>query len=500
MKSFADKVGFTENTIKPDFSRTNYTDILLLETPFLSSTGGEEVKAYVKSKYNLALLSLGSYIKHHSDLSVRLVNMVKDRMDEDTLLENIRRNPPRVLGVSLYSYSLSFAHKILCRVRKELPGIHICVGGPHVSIFPKETANLEPVDSIVLGDGEKPFLEICRQVIKNGQLDLTSLPLGAYTRNNLPENGEIPSAVYENLDNLPMPDVTLLGDHKRYRDFLSNRVMAIIASSRGCPYVCNYCSSGLSKYRSFSVEYVIRMMRHYKEKGVEYIEFWDDTFNPSDRRAREFADALLEADLGLSWGIHGAVVNHVSYDIMVKFKRAGLKVIQFGVESFNPRILNYLNKRLDWDKVKHAVDTCSRAGVHTVNNMIINIQGQTRKEILEDFRLLKKINPTFLNINIYNWAPGTTHYFKALEESVVPYDYWREHATQPKETDPIVQPINDTDLDEVYQMRERFVRSYYFNPSYIFNFLKTMEASDILGAVHIAWLMGKSNVKLSFGT
>ena len=49
-------------------------------------------------------------------------------------------------------------------------------------------------------------------------------------------------------------------------------------------------------------------------------------------------------------------------------------------------------------------------------------------------------------------------------------------------------------------MRERFVRSYYFNPSYIFNFLKTMEASDILGAVHIAWLMGKSNVKPSFGT
>ena len=500
MKPFIDKTSFAENTIKSDPSRTNSADILLLETPFLSQTGGEEVKAYVQSKYNLALLGLGSYIKHRSDLSVRLVNMVKDRMDESALLANIRRDPPKVLGVSLYSYSLSFAYKILCRVRKEFPGIHICVGGPHVSIFPKETANLEPVDSIVLGDGEEPFLEICRQVIKNSQLDLTSLPSGVYTRDNLPEKGEMSSAVYEDLDDLPMPDLTLLGDHKRYRDFLSNRVMGIIATSRGCPYVCNYCSSGLSRYRSFSVDYVIRMMRSYKEKGVEYIEFWDDTFNPNDRRAREFADALLEADLGLSWGIHGAVVNHVSYETMVKFKQAGLKVIQFGVESFNPRLLNYLNKRLNWNKVKHAVDTCSRAGVHTVTNMIINIQGQTRQEILNDFRLLKKLRPTFLNINLYNWSPGTTHYLKALEENVVPYDFWREHAARPKEIDPIVQPVNDTHIDEVYQMRERFVHSYYFNFSYIFNFLKTMEASDILGAVHIAWLMGKSNVKLSFGT
>ena len=106
MKPFIDKTSFAENAIKSDPSRTNSADILLLETPFLSPTGGEEVKAYVQSKYNLALLGLGSYIKHRSDLSVRLVNMVKDRMDESALLENIRRDPPKVLGVSLYSYSL----------------------------------------------------------------------------------------------------------------------------------------------------------------------------------------------------------------------------------------------------------------------------------------------------------------------------------------------------------------------------------------------------------
>ena len=392
-------------TLKPHFLNvmTNSADILLLETPFLSETGGAEVKAYSESKYNLALLALGSYVKSRSDLSVRLVNMVKDRMDESTLIENIRHAPPRVIGISLYSYSLSIAYRILCRIKEELPDIHICVGGPHVIIFPKETANLKPVDSIVLGDGEEPFLTICRQVIENSQLDLASLPSGVYTRDNLPESGEMTSYTYENLDDLPMPDITLLGDHTRYRDFLSKKVMGILTSSRGCPYVCNYCWSEFSKYRSFSVDYVIRMMRAYKEEGVEYIEFWDETFNPNDRRMSEFGDALMEANLGLSWGIHGAVVNHVQYETLLKLKQTGLKVIQFGAESFNPRHLNYLNKFLDLGLVKQALDTCSRAGVRTVLNMIINIQGQTRQEIMEDLRILKELSPTFVSISLYNW-------------------------------------------------------------------------------------------------
>jgi anaerobic magnesium-protoporphyrin IX monomethyl ester cyclase len=475
---------------------TNSADILLLETPFMSETGGAEVKAYAESKYNLALLALGSYVKSRSDFSVRLVNMVKDRMNERTLLENIRSAPPKILGISLYSHSLSIAYRVLCQIKEEFPNIHICVGGPHVTIFPKETANLKPVDSIVLGDGEEPFLSICRQVIENGQLDLASLPAGIYTLDNFPENGEMTSYTYENLDDLPMPDIALLGDHKRYRDFLSKKVMGILTSSRGCPYVCNYCWSEFSKYRSFSVDYVIRMMRTYKEKGVEHIEFWDETFNPNDKRINEFADALLKANLGLSWGIHGAVVNHVSYKTMLKLKQTGLKVIQFGAESFNDQHLNYLNKFLDLDMVKQALETCSRAGVRTVLNMIINIQGQTRQEIMEDLRILKELSPTFVSISLYAWTPGTTHYFKAIEDKLIPRDFWKEHATLPtKEIDPLTwQPINETPLNEIHQIRERFVRNYYLNPHYIFNYLKTMGGRDILGAIHVAWLMGKTKL------
>ena len=113
--------------------------ILLLETPFLSQTGTEEVRAYVQSKYNLALLALGSYVKANSDFKVSLINMVKDRMTEESLVAKLRSSSLAVVGVSLYSYNLAISYGIIRRIKREFPSVHICVGGPHVNIFPRET-------------------------------------------------------------------------------------------------------------------------------------------------------------------------------------------------------------------------------------------------------------------------------------------------------------------------------------------------------------------------
>jgi anaerobic magnesium-protoporphyrin IX monomethyl ester cyclase len=471
------------------------SEILLLETPFLSQSGGEEVKAYMQSKYNLALLALGSYVKAHSDLQVSLINMSKDRINEEELIGLLRSSSPKVVGVSLYSYSLATSYRIISRIKQEFPETHVCVGGPHVSIFPQETVQLPNIDSIVLGDGEVPFMEVCRQITSENKLTLETLPLGVYTKEYPGKEGELLSSTFEEMNALPPSDLNLLGDYKRYRDFLSNKVMGILSTSRGCPYICNYCWSEFSRYRDFSVEYMINIMRQYKEAGVEYIEFWDETFNPNDKRIKEFANALLKADLGLTWAIRGAVVNHISYDDMVKLKKTGLKVIQFGVESLNPRLLQYLNKKLDYEKVNNAIKTCHKAGIRTVANMIVNIQGQTREEMHEDFDRLKQLKPTFVSISIYNWAPGTSHYLKALEEKVIPLDFWREHALNPMEEDPIVHPVTEVPIKEVYKMRDNFVRNYYFNPAYIFNYLKLMSPSEFLGTFNVARLMLKGKIK-----
>ena len=251
--------------LMPMPSNSPSAGVLLLETPFMSQTGGDEVRAYVQSKYNLALLALGSYLRAHSDLDVRLINMVKDRLDEAQLLERLRSAPPAVVGVPLYSYNLRQTCSILAAIKREFPRTHVCVGGPHAGMFPAETIRLPYADSMVLGDGEEPFLQICRHVTEEGcdaldKLDLSRMPPGTVTKRSHAAGIEAKPWAAENLDRLPMPDLSLLGDFRRYRDFLSDRVMAILTTSRGCPYKCHYCSSERAQCRSCWDPSVIEVM------------------------------------------------------------------------------------------------------------------------------------------------------------------------------------------------------------------------------------------------
>ena len=469
--------------------------ILLLETPFLSQTGTEEVRAYVKSKYNLALLSLGSYIRAHSDLKVGMINMVKDRIAAQDLLDRLKGNPPAVIGVSLYTYNLNITYRMITLLKKEFPNSHICVGGPHVSIFPIETLGLENIDSIVVGDGEFPFLKICRQVIKTGSLSRASLPPGTYIKDSLNTKTPLIPYMEKDLDSLPAPDLNLLGDFRRYRDFLSNKIMGLLTSSRGCPNLCHYCLSEKSRYRRFSIEHTIDVMQKYSNMGVEYIEFWDETFNTSKKRVADFADALLNADLKISWGIRGAVVNNIDSETIAKLKRTGLKLIRFGVETTVPRLLSYLHKDIELDQIKAAFDTCRSIGLRTVANLMINIPGQTRGELLLDLENLKKIRPTYVSISVYNWAPGTTHYMNALHDGTFENDFWRAYAKTPFGPEPLTHAETEIPINEVYRIRDRFVSRHYFNLRYICDYIRSIDLSEISQAVQIAVLMLKSRLR-----
>lgn len=472
------------------------TEVLLLETPFFSQTGTDETKAYVQSKYNLALLALGSYLKKHTSRGVRILNMVKDDMTVDELMADLQANTPKVIGIPLYSYNLSSAYQIIRAIRARYPNIHISVGGPHAAIFPKETLALPEIDSMVLGDGEYPFAGICDQVITTGELNPDKLPLGVHVKRNLKVDKPLASYVHSNLDDLPTPDIQLLRDYKEYKDFLSNKVMGILTTSRGCPFVCHFCWSEKSKYRHFSIDKIINIMRYYKDMRVQYIEFWDETFNPTRKRLDDFADAIYQANLGLTWSIRGAVVHHVYPETIRKLRQSGLRIMQFGVESTNDRVLESLNKKMNRGKIENAIKVCRQEGVRSVANMIIGNPGQSRSEITDDFKTLKRYKPTYVSISIYNWAPGTTHYERALSSGTLKEDFWRNHAISPMKEDPVVHPDGEVPTADLYKMRSRYILGYYFNPVYLFNYLRTVSFSEIARAVSIAMMVLKSSIKL----
>ncbi len=419
--------------------------------------------------------------------------MVRDQLSVEQVIAQLRPEPPAVLGISLYSYNLGASYATIRALKRAFPDLHLCVGGPHVNIFPRETLSLEGIDSIVLGDGEQPFLELCDRVVRDGRL-AGELPPGVYTAEAAA--GAAPLLPYElpSLDDLPVPDLTLLDDHTRYRDFLSGRVMGLLASSRGCPFRCFYCRSERSRYRAYSLEYIGRCLRHYQRMGVEYVEFWDETFNSSIARLRAIAELFERERYGLRWAIRGAVVTNAPFEVLARLRATGLGLIQFGVETSVPRLLEALNKRISAASIQAAFAASQRAGLRTVCNLMINVPTQTRREIEHDLALVRALAPTYVSISIYNWAPDTTLYARALETGALREDFWRRYAERPVGAEPVVHAETEVPVAEVYRMRDRFLRRYYFNPGYVARYVRRMEARELWRAASIAALMARGQL------
>jgi radical SAM superfamily enzyme YgiQ (UPF0313 family) len=458
----------------------------LLETPFPSQTGAAEVRAYVQSKYSLALLSLGSFVRAHG-IDARFGTVVGsvDPCGDAVAMAGVLR--PRVIGLSLGSYCLDPAYQVAVAIKRKYPDIHICVGGPHVNIYPAETLALEGVDSIVVGDGEEPFLALCRQIIEAPLPDSSGLPEGVYLKGDTRPHYH--PATIPDLDALPPLDLTFLGDYRRYREFLSNRVLGLVTSSRGCPHVCRYCRSEKSVYRPFSVDHVIEQLRLFKAQGVEHVEFWDETFNASRGRLEAMAEAISRADLRLTWSIRGAVVNHAPLETLKQLKASGLRLMQFGIETGSPRLLQQLNKRIDVGKAEIAFANCRKAGIRTVANLMMSLPGETRAEMEMDLALLKRLRPTYVSLSVYNWAPGTTLYEEALASGTLAEDVWRSYARQPRGDAPVLHPKTEVPIDEVYRIRDRFHLQHYFNPGQLARYLKDFEIREIPQGVRVASLM-----------
>jgi radical SAM superfamily enzyme YgiQ (UPF0313 family) len=222
---------------------------------------------------------------------------------------------------------------------------------------------------------------------------------------------------------------------------------------------------------------------------VEHAEFWDETFNANRKRLETMTEAIGGANINMTWSIRGAVVNHTPLDVLRELKKTGLKLMQFGVETSVPRLLRYLNKRMNPEKAELAFENCRKAGIRTVANMMLNLPGQTREEMRQDLSFLRRLRPTYVSISVYNWAPGTTLYEEALTKGLLSKDFWRGFASCPVHEAPVQHPEGEVPISEVYRMRDSYHFRHYFNPQHLFDYLRHMEINEIPQGTRIAGMM-----------
>lgn len=285
---------------------------------------------------------------------------------------------------------------------KSLPQDRTYVLGAHGTMDPGSVAKAVGKAGLIREEPEIPVLKIALGEDKRTIAGLTYVEDGQVV-SNPPQNP--PS-----LDELPVPAYHLV-DVPRYGYELLGRNFALLETSRGCPHSCTYCYLGMyPKYRLKSPERVVEEVRTLlSTTPTRNIYFIDLEFAIHRRHCEGVLDALIDSGLQFRWCCQTRA-DSVDLEILRRMKRAGCRLVHYGVETGSPRILSMVNKRLRLEEVRQAIRLTRQAGLSSACFFMMGFPTETEGEIRQTMRFARELNPTYASFHITTPYPGTEMY------------------------------------------------------------------------------------------
>ena len=243
-----------------------------------------------------------------------------------------------------------------------------------------------------------------------------------------------PRDLIKDVDSLPFPardlvDMSRLGTHK-YIDV--GRVSATMISSRGCPFKCAFCSSHITMgkiYRFRSAQNVLaeidELVGRYQ---VNHVAFEDDTFTLNRDRVETICRGLIQRNYDLTWYCLSRVES-MDLELARLMRRAGCRLVSFGIESGNPDILQKIHKKISLPAARQAIEACYQAGLRSQCTFILGFPFDTQQTMADTLHFAQELSPTIAIFFALVPYPGTEMY-QYLPESLRPHqaEQWQDFA------------------------------------------------------------------------
>lgn len=196
-------------------------------------------------------------------------------------------------------------------------------------------------------------------------------------------------------------------------------------STRGCPYLCDFCSNPVfgQSYRERSAQNVVQEMIQIHELGYDRVFFTDDCFTQNSHRVSEICTILIRDEVDVEWMCLSRA-DHLSKTLATQMQRAGCRRIFFGIESGNQRILNLIGKRITLNQARQAVENAKNAGIETGGFFILGYPGETNETLLDTLNFSSQLPLDYLSYSFPYPIFGTGLYSRVQSRITEPD--WRK--------------------------------------------------------------------------
>ncbi len=353
------------------------------------------------------------------------------------------------------------------------PDIKIAFVGGHPTAAPEETLKISSAIDIA---GRKEFDQSMVEVAQG--VDWSKIDGISYRKNGvISHNPDRPVMTGEELDRLPFVTEVYERnlDYLRYNSPYCQYPYVSIYTGRGCPAKCTFClwpqvTQGHS-YRTRSPENVFEEVSAMKAKfpKMKEIFFDDDTFTADPARARKIAQLLKP--LGVTWSTNSRA--NVDFETLKVLKEGGLRLFVVGYESGNAQILKNIKKGVGLDRARRFTQDCHKLGILIHGTFILGLPGESKETIQESMRFAREMDCETIQVSLASPYPGTELFRQVTEQGYLAVDPLLDESGYQRCT--VKYP--GLTADEIYGSVERFYRSFYFRPKYIFKSLRKMAIS-----------------------
>lgn len=363
----------------------------------------------------LGLLYLGTVIKNSGEhVKIFDFNSLENNDTEEEMIQRIAQLNPSIIGFSVATTSYPYTFELAKKMKRILGQTVFIWGGHHVSFQPEEPLLQGVADVVIRGEGEDAILKlicITKEYGRRYKEFLNDVEGISYICDNQIHHNKPDYLVIRDLESVPIPDRTLL-DLSKYKN------ASTILASRGCVGKCKFCASacmGVPREREIS-SIIYEMDILVKQYGYKHINFVDNVFAYNKKRTKELLEAICKKNLPVTFSAE-VNINFMDEEVVELFKRAGLKFVQFGIESGSNKILKSINKTISIEKSHSIVKRCLEEEINVVCSMLIGLPEDTEETIAETVAMAKQFKKEGAQIVLSCMIPypGSEVFEKAAE-------------------------------------------------------------------------------------
>ncbi|MBQ9245576.1 radical SAM protein [bacterium] len=360
-------------------------------------------------------------ILKRDNYNIFLKDYPAEKENINTLKNDVINEKPDIIFISITNGSIFNDIEIVKTIKSIKNDIIVILKGalffnPNDELFSE--IDLSLIDYVIGGETEfiiQPLLNAHyndKELLKNIQ--------GISYKNNNKWISNYVTDFNDNLDSVPFPDRSLM-HNQLYINPATNRPIATISTSRGCPSSCIYCvSPAISgrKVRFRSPQSVYKELKECVEiYHINDFFFKSDTFTINKQWVIELCNLIINSELRgrINW-VANSRVNTIDEEMLLLMKEAGCSVIALGIESGSDDSLKKMKKGTTVEQNINAVKLIKKYKMQIFGFYLIGFPWETEEHINATKDLLFKLDTDFIELSIATPFKGSELYKMVYHE------------------------------------------------------------------------------------